>query len=66
MGRKPDVRQVEEVALALRMTEAERIEFGYYIEDCKRHGDRGSKNDRGDFTWDELMRKGREFPGDDR
>jgi hypothetical protein len=63
MGRKPDQKQVDDVANEFDMTEVERFEFGDFIEDCKAHGDRGTKNDRGDFTWSELRQKAREFLG---
>ncbi len=42
-----------------------RQEFGDFIEECKRIGDRGTKNSRGDFTWSELEKKAREFLGQD-
>lgn len=61
MGRKPDLRQVDRAADDLDMSEAERFEFGDFLEQCKVDGDRGSKNDRGDFAWSELIEKGREF-----
>ncbi len=63
MGRKKDLREVDDVAYQLDMTEEERFEFGDFIEDCKAHGDRGSKNERGDFTRSELIQKAREFLG---
>ena len=63
MGRKPDIRQVDQVSRRLGMDDEERDEFGRYLEMCKDVGDRGTVNSRGDFTWDELMRKGREFLG---
>jgi RHS repeat-associated protein len=33
------------------------------IHDCKENGEGGSKNSRGDFTWDELVRMARELFG---
>lgn len=39
----------------------DRDEFGAYLEDCKAHGDRGTENERGDFTWAELREKACEF-----
>lgn len=60
MARKRDLRQVEAVA---RMYELDPDEFGQYLEDCKEHGDRGTLNDRGDFTWDELCAKAEELKG---
>jgi hypothetical protein len=63
MSKKPDLRQVDDVAHEFDMSEVERIEFGDFLEDCKAHGDRGTKNDRGDFTWPELRQKAKEFLG---
>lgn len=40
-----------------------RREFGVFLEECKRSGDTGSRNDRGDFTWSELRAKAKEFLG---
>jgi hypothetical protein len=37
--------------------------FGDFLEDCKAQGDRGTKNERGDFTRSELEEKAREFLG---
>lgn len=34
---------------------------GQYLEECKENGDTGTKNDRGDFTWRELVGKVREY-----
>jgi hypothetical protein len=61
MGRKRDLKAVDDVAAEFDMTETERFEFGDFIEDCKARGDRGSKNGRGDFTRPELIEKAREF-----
>jgi hypothetical protein len=63
MGRKKDLKQVDDVASEFGMNEEERIEFGDFLEECKARGDRGTKNDRGDFTWRELQRKAKEFLG---
>ena len=41
----------------------ERRQFGDYIEDCKRAGEKGSGKG-GDFTYDELREKAREFRGE--
>jgi hypothetical protein len=38
-------------------------EFSDYIHECKRIGDRGTKNARGDFTDQEIRDKAREFLG---
>lgn len=60
MGRKSDLKRVDAVAKEFGL---DRNEFGAYLEDCKVHGDRGTENDRGDFTWDEMRDKAREFKG---
>jgi hypothetical protein len=38
-----------------------RREFGVFLEECKRSSDRGTRNDRGDYTWGELRAKAKEF-----
>lgn len=63
VGRKRDLREVDQVASQYGMDLDGRRAFGDYLEDCKRCGDCGTKNDRGDFTWDELERKARDFLG---
>lgn len=57
---KDDIRQVNSVATYLDMTEEERRGFGRYLEQCKKHGDLGSK-ERGDFNRSELIARGEEF-----
>jgi hypothetical protein len=64
MGRKEDIKEVERIARKHGMTEEQRRDFGDFLEECKREGDGGTKNERGDFTWDELDRKAREFLGE--
>ena len=61
MGNKPDIQEVNEAARRAGLTPAQRKEFGRYLERCKRDGDGGTKNDRGDFTWDELMDRAQQF-----
>ncbi|MEX0704448.1 MAG: hypothetical protein WD069_20270 [Planctomycetales bacterium] len=63
MARKRDIRQIEAVAREFDMTPQERREFGDYIEECKRRGDRGSGPD-GDFDYHELRGKVPEFRGE--
>lgn len=63
MGNKRDIGQIEAIAEDFGMDAEERREFGDYVEECKRSGDRGSGK-RGDFTWDELREKVREFRGE--
>ncbi len=57
-----DIRQIEAIAREFGMDPDERREFGDYIEECKRGGDRGS-GPRGDFTYAELREKAAEFRG---
>ncbi len=63
MGRKRDIRQIEAIVKEFEMDPYERREFGDYIEECKRAGEKGSGRD-GDFTYDELREKAREFRGE--
>jgi hypothetical protein len=42
MGRQRDIRQIEAIAREFDMDLEERREFGDYIEDCKRAGEKGS------------------------
>ena len=63
MGRKRDIRQIEAVAREFGMDADERREFGDYVEECKRSGEGGS-GQGGDFTYEELRQKAREFRGE--
>lgn len=63
MARKADIRRVERIAAQFGMTAEERRDFGDYLEECKRSGDCGTANERGDFTWQEMEQKAREFMG---
>lgn len=63
MARKRDLKQVDTVAREFGMDADTRDDFGKYLEDCKAAGDRGTGNARGDFTYDELRAKAREFLG---
>ncbi len=63
MGRKRDIRQIEAIAQEFDMDFHERRQFGDYIEDCKRAGEKGSGKG-GDFTYEELREKAREFRGE--
>lgn len=63
MAKKRDIREVEAIATEFGMEPDQRREFGDYLEECKRSGDAGTKNEAGDFTWDELRQKAREFLG---
>ncbi len=63
MPRKADLREVDQVANKFGIKGSARTAFGKYLEECKKGGDVGSKNDRGDFTRDELIERAREFLG---
>lgn len=56
-----DIAQLWAVARALRMTVLQRREFGDFVEAEKAAGRWGTKNDKGDFTFPELMDLGRLF-----
>jgi hypothetical protein len=58
---KDDIKQVNDVAKIFKMKKIQRKEFGVFLEREKKRGKIGSKNDRGDFTYDELKEKAREF-----
>ena len=58
---KDDIKQVNDVAKIFKMTKIQRKEFGGFLETEKKLGKIGSQNDRGDFTYDELKEKAREF-----
>ncbi|MCX4975087.1 DUF4157 domain-containing protein [Streptomyces sp. NBC_00620] len=57
-GRKPDNKQVDDVA---RQYGIDRDRFGKFIEKEKELGNGGTANDRGDFTYQELRQKAVEF-----
>ncbi len=61
MVKKKDIQQVEAVAREFNMTEEERREFGDYLEDEKAVGYGGTKNERGDFSYQELRQKAQIF-----
>ncbi|MBR8838854.1 MAG: hypothetical protein DSM106950_33835 [Stigonema ocellatum SAG 48.90 = DSM 106950] len=63
MVKKKDIQQVEAVAREFNMTEEERREFGDFLEEEKAVGNGGTKNERGDFSYQELRQKAREFLG---
>ncbi|GAA6614659.1 hypothetical protein [Scytonema sp. NUACC26] len=63
LGQKKDIQQLNAVAREFNMTEEERREFGDFLEEEKATGHGGTKNERGDFTYEELRRKAREFLG---
>lgn len=63
MGNKKDIQQVEAIAKEFNMTETERRDFGDFLEAEKAAGNGGSKNERGDFSYQELRQKASEFLG---
>ena len=66
MGKKQDLREVDRAAAQAGLAPAQRRDFGRYLERCKREGDGGTKNDRGDFSYEELLEKAREFVEENR
>ena len=52
---------ITEVMGAAANTAENRRCVGDYLEECKADGDTGTKNERGDFTWRELVNKVREY-----
>lgn len=52
---------MEAVALEFKMTEEERRDFGDFLEEEKATGNGGTQNERGDFTYQELRQKARDF-----
>lgn len=58
---KDDIKQVNDVAKIFKMTKIQRKEFGAFLEKEKKRGKIGSQNDRGNFAYDDLKEKAREF-----
>ncbi len=54
---------MEAVAREFNMTESERRDFGDFLEEEKATGNGGTKNERGDFTYQELRQKTSDFLG---
>jgi hypothetical protein len=63
LGKKKDIQQVEAVSREFNMTEEERRDFGDFLEAEKLAGNGGTKNERGDFTYQDLKQKARIFLG---
>ena len=61
MAPRDDRNQVNAVAALLGMTRGERLAFGVYIHHDKELTGGGSKNARGDYTFQELLELGRLF-----
>jgi hypothetical protein len=62
LGNKKDIQRVEAVAKEFSMTEETR-EFDDFLEDEKAVGKGGTKNERGNFIYQELRQKACEFLG---
>lgn len=56
-----DIREVNAVANHYGMAPEVRAAFGLWLEEEKKHGERGTRNKRGDFTYQELRHKAEEF-----
>jgi hypothetical protein len=56
-----DIKQINDIAKEFNMSDIERREFGDFIEEEKQLLNRGSGNRRGDFTYQELREKAKEF-----
>ncbi len=63
MAPKEDIKQVNAIAKEFNMTAGDRKRFGKFIEQEKAAGYGGTKNERGDFNYEELRQKAREFLG---
>ncbi|NET03113.1 MAG: hypothetical protein F6K61_21740 [Sphaerospermopsis sp. SIO1G1] len=61
MGKKDELKQVDAIAQEFRMSTELRYAFGIFLEEEKRNGYGGSLNERGDFTYQELRQKAKEF-----
>lgn len=61
MGRKRDIKQIDAIAREFKMGGELRIAFGLFIEEKKKNGYGGTLNRRGDFTYEELRQKAKEF-----
>jgi transcriptional antiterminator len=60
---KKDIKQINEIAKEFKMNSLQRKEFGYFLEEEKQLRYGGTKNERGDFTYQELKEKAKEFLG---
>jgi len=54
-------RAISEVMGKAANIEQNRRCVGQYLEECKAAGDTGTKNGRGDFTWNEMLQKVRDY-----
>ncbi len=44
-----------------RIPRSQRPAFSRYLHRCKQSGDYGDKNEKGDFTYEQLLEKAKEF-----
>ncbi|MBD2655099.1 hypothetical protein H6G45_16720 [Synechocystis sp. FACHB-383] len=58
---KDDIKQVNDVAKEFNMTKVQRKEFGRFLERQKELNLGGTKNKRGDFTYQELQQQAKQF-----
>jgi hypothetical protein len=63
MPPKRDIKQINAIAKEFKMERLERQRFGDFLESEKEAGYMGTKNEQGDFTYEELQQKAREFLG---
>ena len=61
MGKKDDIKQIDAIAREFCMSPTLRKTFGLLLEEEKRNGYGGTLNNRGDFTYQELRQKAKEF-----
>ena len=61
MGKKLDIKQINEIAKEFNMSWQVRKLFGKFLEQEKASGYSGTLNAKGDFTWEELRQKAEEF-----
>ncbi len=60
---KRDIQQINDVARRFRMGKEDRRDFGDFVEAEKAAGRGGTANGRGDFKFQELIEKAKEFLG---
>ncbi|GFE68254.1 hypothetical protein [Chroococcus sp. FPU101] len=58
---KEDIKQINSIAKDFRMTKDEIEGFGEFIEEAKRLGDRGTKNDREILHMKNLNKRQKNF-----
>jgi len=61
VGRKQDLKEVDRAAREAGLSPEQRQQFGRYLHRSKEKGDVGHKNASGDYTYEELLQKAREF-----